>query len=156
MLKMFIACEDKASFLRACRVRHQVEALCDNEIDVSPVFWNFALLRHEGLQEWAVMEAASAEMIIVSLNGGSELPDHVKSWAEKLPIRTDTGQTALVALIGSNGRVGPSWEEDVAYLQDIAEGRGMDFFCNQQGGWGIGGVAPRNRCADRVVWGAGM
>lgn len=157
ILKLFIACEDKISYWRACRIQRQVERLCDDEMDVAPVYWNFALLRHQGLQEWAVMEAASAAIIILSLSGANELPEHVKSWAQRIPVRAEAGRAALVALIGANGKVRPAWEEDIQFLQGIADERGLDFFCNQNGGWGIGAAPPRDRSAnqaDSIRWAA--
>jgi hypothetical protein len=129
--KIFIACEDQAAFRHAKKVQGVVEALCGNQIALSRVFWNFALFRHEQLRKFAVMEAAEAEMVVIALDGGDDLPFHVREWAESLPVRPHAGQTALVTLIGSNRATRTQPGPAVAYLRGIAESRGMDFFCNQ-------------------------
>jgi hypothetical protein len=129
--KYFIACEDNAALVRAKKVQDQVEALCDGEIEVSRLVWNFAFLRHEQLRKFAVTEASGAEMIVVSLRAGSELPPHVKLWMESLPVRPQPGRAAFVALIGSKMEGWPKRCPHVAYFQQVAESRGLDFFCNQ-------------------------
>jgi hypothetical protein len=110
-----------------------VEALCGDEVEISRVFWSFALLRHEHLREYAVKEAARAEMIVVSLRAGSDLPAHVKSWLESLPIRAEAGQAALVVLIGHKSGTWAERHSQIAHLREIAERRGLDFLCNQDG-----------------------
>jgi hypothetical protein len=129
--RLFIACEDQAAFMQARKIQNQVEALCSPEIEISRVFWNFSLLRHEQLREYAILEAAEADMIVISFRAGCELPPHVKCWMESLPIRPQAGQAALVTLMGHKQE---SWAErrsHIAYLRQIAESRGLDFFCNR-------------------------
>ena len=132
--RLFIACEDQAAFSQAKKVENQVQALFGDEIQISRLLWNFALLRHEQLQKHAVMEAADAEMIVISFRATGELPPHVKSWIESLPVRREAGQGALVALIGSEHKAQPEWQPHIDYLRGIAENRGLDFFCNR-GSW---------------------
>jgi hypothetical protein len=129
--RLFITCEDQAAFFQARKVQDQVEALCGNEIEISCALWNFALLRHEQLREYAVMEAAEAEMIVISLRASSELPPHVKCWMESLPIRAQVGQAALVTLLGPKQRTWAARHPRIAHLRQIAESRGLNFFCNQ-------------------------
>jgi len=131
--RLFIACEDQAAFLQAKKVQEQIEALFGNEFEISRGLWNFALLRHERLREYAVMEAAEAEIIVISFRASSELPPHVKCWMESLPARTQIGQAALVALLGPKQLSREARHPQIAYLRQIAEGRGLDFFCNQEG-----------------------
>lgn len=129
-LKVFIACEDKASFLRAQRIVRNVEDLCSEEINLVPMYWAFALLRHDTLRECAAKEAANAEMIVLSYRGTTELPPHVKCWVESLPSRPQSGQGALVVLV----KFPDGWAQaqpDISYLRQIAESRGLDFFCNR-------------------------
>jgi hypothetical protein len=132
--KIFIACEDQAALVQARKVQRQLEALCGDEIIITPKFWNFALMRHEALREFAVQEAARADMIVISLRPDSEIPDHVKSWMDSLPVRPEAGRAALIALIGRGQERAVTLHPHVPYLRQIAERRGLDFFCNLNGG----------------------
>ena len=129
--KLFIACEDQAAFSQARKVQSTVEATCCHEFRLSCALWNFALLRHERLRECAIMEAAEAQMIIISLRASTELPLHVRCWIENLPVRTPVGQAALVILLGSEKKTWATQHPHIAYFRQLAESRGLDFFCNQ-------------------------
>jgi hypothetical protein len=129
--RLFIACEDQAAFMQARKVQNQVQALCGHEIEISRMLWNFSLLRHEQLREYAVMEAAEADMIVISFRHGCELPPYVKCWMESLPVRAQAGQAALVTLIAHRQENVTEQRSHIAYLRHIADSRGLDFFCNQ-------------------------
>jgi hypothetical protein len=129
-LKMFIASEDKVAFLRARQLERQLQALSDDEMEIIPVFWNFSLLRHPGLRECATLEAADAEMIVVSVHKNGELPTHVQCWLESLPVRVE-GTGAMVAMVGAPEAFLPGTDSCISYLRQIAANRGYDFICNQ-------------------------
>jgi hypothetical protein len=127
---VFIACEDNAAFSHARKVEEQVRQLCGDEIKVARVFWSFPLLRHAPLRQSAVREISRAQLIIVAVSTGGELPAHVKSLLEAMPERSQKGQAALVALIsGEEGLDAQS--EAFTYLRDLAATQGLDFFCNK-------------------------
>jgi hypothetical protein len=129
-LKIFIASEDKVAFLRARQLERQLEALSGGDMEIRPVFWNFALLRHAGLGESATAEAMDADMVVISVHKNGELPAHVQAWLDKLPARTD-GHGALVALVGAPAAFPNGETSCVNYLRHLAATRGMDFICNQ-------------------------
>jgi hypothetical protein len=131
--KVFLACEDEAALFQARKVQDQVEVLCRVEFRVACLFWHFALFRHESLRELAVREADAAAMIVISLHGNNELPPTVKSWVEGWPARPHRGQAALVTLVGPEEEGWPERQPQVAYLRQMAEHRGLDFLCNQDG-----------------------
>ncbi len=166
IFKLFIACEDHAAFLQAKRVQDQLEMLCGKDFEITCEMWNFALLRHERLREYAVKEAAEAEMIVISLRCNSELPPHVKCLMESLPARSQAGQAALVALLGPKKLTRMTRHPHLVYLRQIAESLGLDFFCNQNGpermdfsqpafrstdGWTI----ERSLISHHAAWSAG-
>ena len=128
--RLFIACEDQTAFAEATKVQRLVEVLCGKEINISRMLWNFSLLRQKQLREYALMEAAEAEMIIISVHANTELPPHVKCLMESLPVRSQTGQAALVTMIRQEQETWIEFEPLVSYLRQIAESRGLDFFCN--------------------------
>lgn len=130
--RLLIAWEDQASFLRARKVQNDVETLFGEEIPISRTFWNFSLLRHKQLLEHAIVEAAGADMIVISVCGGGTLPSHVVAWVNGWPARRETGQAALVALIGPLEE-NASAQPVIAYLRRVSGSHGMDFFCNQDG-----------------------
>ena len=165
--KLFIACEDQAAFFQARKVEEQVRALCENDIEISRVFWSFSLLRYKQFREHAASEAAAAKMIIIALNGSNELPPHVKSLLEGLPVRPQRGESAMVALIGADEETEAEPPQHVPYLRELAQSRGLDFFCNQDG-WerldlskpsfaasGGGAMAAQTIISCHIPWTAG-
>ncbi|MGD0813654.1 MAG: hypothetical protein ABSA83_08635 [Verrucomicrobiota bacterium] len=134
VFRIFMACENQAVSIQARRVQSQVEALCGDEIVIVSKFWNFALLRQEQLRDYAAIEAAEAEMIVISCRAGSDLPPHVKAWMERWPVRPQANQAALVALIDHDKQTWADPHGHIAYMRQIADCRGLDFFCNHDAG----------------------
>jgi len=130
--KIFVACENQAALGQVRRVGNQIEALCSEDFEVSSVFWNFALFRNEQLRARAVVEAAAAEVIVISLGGGDELPAHAQAWLEAWPARPRAGQAVVITLVGAEH--GMQRRSQVAYLKEIAGSRGLDFLSNQDDG----------------------
>jgi len=128
--KIFVACENQSALGQARRVRDQIEFLCGEDFEVSSVFWSFALFRNEQLRARAVLEAAAAEVIVISLGGGDELPAHAQAWVEDWPTRPRAGQAVLVALVGAEHERGMHCRRQMAYLKEMAASRGLDFLCN--------------------------
>ncbi len=131
--KVFLACENESTLFQARKVQEQVETLCRVEFKVSCLFWHFALFRHESLLELAIREADDAAMIVISLQGNNELPGTVKSWVEGWSARPQRGQAALVTLFHPEEDAWMERQTHVAYLRQMAENRGLDFLCNQDG-----------------------
>jgi len=131
--KLFIACEDNAAFIQARVVENQVRALCGEDIEVSRVFWSFSLLRHPQLRVYASKEAADAQLLIISLSRSNELPPDVTSMLDLLPVRAQKGEAALVTLLSYDDDPFAEPPPALPYLRQLAENRGLDFFCNQSG-----------------------
>jgi hypothetical protein len=165
--KLFIACEDNAAFFQARKVEGQVRALCGADLKVSRVFWSFSLLRHVQLRQHAVKEAGEAQLIIVSLSKSADLPGHVKSLLESLPVRAETSQAALVALVDLEENPMAEAAALLPYLRRIADARGLDFFCNKSGWERLDfskpvfepvpnrGLAPANIISYHIPWSSG-
>ena len=99
--------------------------------------WRFDVLEEDSLRAQAVRDAADADIVIVAMKDGSEVPEAVRRWLESL-LRRNSGATALVALLDRPGApVQP-------YLEDVARRGGMDFFAQS------GQTSPPFRlpCAD--------
>ena len=140
--RVFLACEDHAALFQARKLHDQVKALCGDGVVIIPKFWNFALLRHKALRDFAVAEAAQAQMIVISLRGQRDFPPHVKSWMERWPIRSQAGQAALVALFDLQDETPAGSFSHLAYLRRIAVSKGLDFFCNDEGRQSVDMVRP--------------
>jgi hypothetical protein len=157
--KLFIACEDHAALSQARKVQRQVQALCGGEVEIAPVFWSFSLLRSPELRIHAAREIAAAEMIIVALDENGELPAHVKDLLESLPALPQSGQPALVALIGQGAKSTGQLNTSVPYLRGIARHHGLDFFCNRDDWERLGAPVAKPAAVihhdlPRRAWGA--
>src|SRR5262249_15063283 len=92
--------------------------------------WEFGALNYPHLREQAAAEALGADLIVISVRGDAELPDHVKNWIGRWAPRK-RGEAALVALLQQDPG---SCEPLDDYLRQVAEQGRMDFFC-KAGNW---------------------
>ena len=91
--------------------------------------WKFDLLEIAKFQEMAAEEAASADMIILSLHGKSGLPRAVKRWMDTWVLKRKYDTGALVVLMDSTKRErGIAGIQMETYLQTCAFRAEMDFF----------------------------
>jgi hypothetical protein len=91
--------------------------------------WRLDLLSEPLLLEQAAIEAAAANVIILSLHGRNELRVEVRDWFTRWLAHKADRPYALAALLDPEpGR--PSGNPPVlAYLKRIAEAAHADFFC---------------------------
>jgi hypothetical protein len=148
--KIFVACENQAALYQARQVRDQVESLCKEEFEVSTAFWNFALFRSGSLRARAVLEAADAEVIVISLGGDNDLPEHAQAWMESLPVRREAGQAVLVAVIAGEEEPTMRQRSQIAYLREIATSRGLEFLCNHAAAEPADIFTPSSFLSERV------
>lgn len=92
--------------------------------------WKFDVLMLPKLRDIAVEDAAAADIIMISSNGG-ELPDHVKAWIEAwLPIAPNP--LALVALFARKGEEDHTVNSAQRYLAQIAQKGNLEFFAQPE------------------------
>src|SRR4051794_21772473 len=89
--------------------------------------WKFDVLAIPNLREMAARDAATADIVIVSCRGGSELPAQVKSWLE-LWLAQQSNAIALVALFDSRGEDTAQNLANRTYLAEAAKRGQMEFF----------------------------
>jgi hypothetical protein len=94
------------------------------DCQLSHQMWKFEVLRLPKLREMAAKDAATADIILVSSHGGSDLPPEVKSWLE-LWLREPGNPLALVALFDCSREHTGSIR---AYLASIARRARIAFF----------------------------
>jgi hypothetical protein len=83
-------------------------------------------------QSWknAVAVANSADLIVVSLSGGAELPMPVQRWMETWPYYQHVNQRTLAVVFTAKDPRCPKRAALVARFQQIAELHGLEFVCN--------------------------
>ena len=131
IFKIFTVYENPDAYAQALKIQGHLESLCKNEMRIVSLALNFSLFREEKSWKSAAVEAAKADVIIISASGEGELLAAVQGWAKNWPRREQAGQAALVVTFD------PEQESDVqqssltAYFRWIAENSGLDFFCNR-------------------------
>ena len=90
--------------------------------------WKFDLLGISKLREIAVIEAANADLVIISAHGLGELPPPVKQWMDGWVNARQPGPGALVAMLDGAGWESASRFAMEPYLEDCALRAGMDYF----------------------------
>ncbi len=73
-------------------------------------------------------DAATADMIIVSLNGPSELPPVLKQWIEVCLGQRQAGNSAVVALLSSHEQVDAPDSPRYQFMKNATRAAGLDFF----------------------------
>jgi hypothetical protein len=73
-------------------------------------------------------DASSADMIIVSFNGPSELPVILKKWVEGCLEQKRIGDSAVVALLSSNERLDKPDSPRYQFMKNATRAAGLDFF----------------------------
>ncbi len=79
-LDVLIAYEDLATALRAKRALDLLPEKFRGDTELSTRLWRVDLLTDAFLRERAAIEAAAADVIILSLHGGKGLPESVSGW----------------------------------------------------------------------------
>ena len=137
-LKIIVAHEDSLTGIRAVGLLNKLAAHLENHLGLagcplqveSNNLWNFECLRDLDLRAEALSASADADIILISAGSQTQLPAWVKTWIEGVLGRTQRRPSAMVAMF--NGRPEPSATSlrPAAYLRQLAELHGVDFFCN--------------------------
>jgi hypothetical protein len=148
-LNVMLLYEDAETGLRAKLSLAVVQERGLLETGFRTKLWRRDLLRTSGLCEQAAIEAAAADVIILSLHGHEGLPDEVTDWLSRwLAHKTDRPCALGVLLdapLAAQGRVDPV----ANYLKRVAAVAGADLlwgFCEASSpGWD----ATEQRAAPR-------
>jgi len=94
-------------------------------------WWNIEVLAFTSLRELAAAEAAAADMIIIGIHEGRELPEMIVAWMKRwLNLRKDR-PGALVALLDSGLKKPDASQGIIAQLKQAAALGQMDFFATR-------------------------
>jgi hypothetical protein len=131
--KIFIAYEDSDSFSEISRFDAFPENMprIPNKEERDTV--NFSEFWAEKSWGQAAAAATTADLIIVSLSGRSDLPVPVQRWMESWPNYEQASHTTLVVVFGTEPTDGSRQNVLISYFQQIAKNHGLDFLCNCDG-----------------------
>jgi len=127
-LSVVIMGEDMAMARAAAEMLKPVELNCGAEGRLIPQLWHPDFLIFNELRELAAMAAAAADIVVVSVRAGKEMPGMLQLWMKRwLDLRPDR-PGALVAVLDS-GLDTPDAAQDLRSQLKAAAVRGnMDFF----------------------------
>ena len=126
---LVVAYEDTATRARAMSLHDHLARQLKDDFDFQCAWWKLDHIADDTLREQAVDDATSANMIVLSLRTGTELPAAAQQWMEDWSHRRDHRKCALVTLFTDDG--GPSSAPPTfTRLKQIARQAHMDFFTN--------------------------
>lgn len=127
-LEGLILYEDFATGLRAKRSLDLLPAQLGAHPQWSTKLWRIELLSDPLLKEQAAREAASADVIVLSLHGGRALSADVRGWLTCWQGYKQNRPYALGVLLDA-GQAGQGGENPVlAYMRQVAAAAGADLF----------------------------
>ncbi|HTQ30856.1 MAG TPA: hypothetical protein VMI53_06565 [Opitutaceae bacterium] len=96
-LKTVVAYEDAAAGHRAVGLLKELLQVLSDDTELQPVLWRFDLLSDPHWYKMAVIDAAHADMMILSTSGSSRLPDAVSRWLEaSAALKNGDGVTVVI------------------------------------------------------------
>lgn len=135
--KVIIVHEDTIAGLQATHILKQVAAnlaaqlgMEVNPWEICSHVWHFEWLQDPKLNEQAVAESATADIIIISTESETELPVSVRGWIESVLPRKQGAPMALVAFLGGRKELHAATLPCTIYLRQLAQQYGVDFICN--------------------------
>jgi hypothetical protein len=89
--------------------------------------WSFKVLDIPHVRRAAAEAAAIADVVILALDGHSELPDDIKTWVEQWVERVVDRKPVLIALFGASDDKQGAVATTRAFLGAIAQAAGLTF-----------------------------
>jgi hypothetical protein len=127
-----MAYEDFSTGQRALGIYRRLVSELGHRCLFNSHMWKFNFLKFPKLREMAAEEAMNADMIIISVHGGENLPGEVKTWFEQALDPKKTVPSALVLLFDPGKETEALSVETREYLEELAVEHGVDFFCNPE------------------------
>src|SRR5687767_4524838 len=126
-LSLVIAFEDAEAGKHAQAFYDHLKERLGAEFDFTRYQWSFSLLEDPHVRDAAAHDAATADIVIITTHGDTELPAHVDAWFQTW-VGRNASPTALVALFDQ-----PAVRQEVrSELERIAQTGGMDFFAEPE------------------------
>lgn len=130
-LNVMVLGEDTVMAGKAYEILEDLELSFPEEGRLIHQWWDFEVLAFMALRELAAIEAATADIIIIGLRQGRELPEMVNAWIKRwLDLRKDR-PGALVALLDANLHETDAMQRLLARLKQVAAEGHLDFFAKR-------------------------
>jgi hypothetical protein len=128
--KVVLVYEDPIAQKRAMELWDRVSQLVGSEA-ARCSSWSLGELSHSHVLVKAAAAAIQAEVIVVALQAGGNLPPGLKAWVEAwLPFRRQQ-EGALMAILGLDPQPGASSDQVQSYLRAVARQRGLEFLAQE-------------------------
>jgi hypothetical protein len=129
---VMISFDDDVTAKRADEILGMFEQnLRDEQGRLFHQWWNVDVLAFTSMGELAALEAAMADMIIIAIHDGQELPETVADWLKRFLERRKGRPGALVAILASDPQMPDLSQGVLAQLQQAAASGHMDFFATR-------------------------
>jgi len=126
---VMISFDDHALATRAIDVLHLLgRKLKKEQGQLFHQWWNIETMAFTSLRELAAAEAATADMIILSLHAAKELPEMVAAWLKRLVELRKDRPGALVALLDSDLKTAEAPQGMISELSRWAASGHFDLF----------------------------
>jgi hypothetical protein len=126
-INVVIAFEDANAGKHAEAFYDHLKERLGAEFEFTRYQWSFTLLQDPQVRDAAAHDAATADIVIITTHGDSELPEYIDSWFQAW-VGRNAGPMALVALFDRQPSTVELREEVRSSLARIAQTGGMDFF----------------------------
>lgn len=128
-LDVFLLYEDSETGLRAQRSLAGLQARDAQRTPLRAKLWRSELFGAQLLRDQAVIEAAGADVIILSFHGRQALPGEVREWLSLWLERKSDRPYAIGLLLDAHLADRTRENAVKAEVQTIAAAAGADFFC---------------------------
>jgi hypothetical protein len=128
MLDMLLLYEDLGTALRVKHLLHRLPSRLGAGTGLTTRSWRLGLLRQPLLAEQAAIEAAAADVIVLSLHNRRQLQAELRDWSNRWLDHKEDRPYALAALLDPEPVQAGSDNPVIAYLQRLAATAGADLF----------------------------
>jgi hypothetical protein len=129
--KILTVYENQGAFAQARKIERHLATLCKDDMQIISLALHFSVLGDPPTWNHAVVAADNADVIIVAASGMNELPASVFRWIDHWPRRSKSGHAALVITCDPGSEMTIPQYTMSSYFRQVAENRGLDFFCNR-------------------------
>lgn len=127
-LKTVVVYSDQAAAAKAMTLKQRVLRQFFSESPMHTAWWSLESLKDEVLFEASCRHAAEADLLFLSLTVSDMLPEDAKTWLDTVLLKNSRPRLALVALLGTNGRLLSEVNPLDNYLHEQARYAGIDYF----------------------------
>jgi hypothetical protein len=131
--KIFTVLENLTAYAEVTKIHSLLQNACGVGQHSECLMMDFSLFNHEPSWEQAVKEAGTADAIIISITGASELPAPIQRWIDNWKNRVLPNETTLIIVLGPESRDPVQEQTLLGHFQAMAAKHGLDLFCNRPG-----------------------